>query len=243
MMEYWLSYLPGVNEWSGLIIHATLVTFLLSTVALIIGAVIGGVVAASKLSSSFILNRFGHFYSIIFRGVPELLIIYLFYFGSSSLVTTIGQMFGHEGFVEVPPFLIGALAIGMISASYQGEVYRSARLAIDKGQIEAGLAIGMSKRLIVLRILFPHILRLSLPGLSNVWQMTLKDSALISVTGVVELMRASQVISGSTGEYIMYYSIGGGGYLLLTLVTNRIFERSEQRLNHSYLDSDKRGRA
>lgn len=232
-MQYWLSEHLGVNEWSSLIVQATLVTFLLSAVALMIGAIIGSFIAAGKLSSNPVLNRLSDFYSIIFRGVPELLIIYLFYFGSSSLVTSMGQMFGHEGFVEVPPFLIGSLAIGMISASYQAEVYRSARLAIAKGQVEAGLAIGMSRNLIISRILMPQIFRLSLPGLSNVWQMTLKDSSLISVTGVIELMRASQIIAGSTGDYLFYYCIAGACYLLITLLTNMAFAKSEKLLEHS----------
>lgn len=233
-MQHWLIEYFGWSEWTGLILQATLVTFLLSLVALLIGAIIGSFIAAGKLSPNKALNKLCDFYSIIFRGVPELLIIYLFYFGSSGLVTTIGQMFGHEGFVEVPPFLIGSLAIGMISGSYQAEVYRSARLAIPKGQVEAGLAIGMSKKLIGLHILIPQIFRLSLPGLSNVWQMTLKDSALISVTGVIELMRVSQIISGSTGDYIFYYSVGGGCYLILTLLTNLAFSKSEKLLEHSH---------
>jgi len=232
-MQDWLIEYFGLSEWTGLIIQATLVTLLLSLVALLTGAIIGSFIAAGKLSTNKVLNKLSDFYSIIFRGVPELLIIYLFYFGSSSLVTAMGQMFGHEGFVEVPPFLIGSLAIGMISASYQAEVYRSARLAIPKGQVEAGLAIGMNKKLIALHILIPQIFRLSLPGLSNVWQMTLKDSALISVTGVIELMRVSQIISGSTGDYIFYYSVGGGCYLILTLLTNLAFSKSEKLLDHS----------
>ncbi len=232
-MQQWLTSTLGLGEWSGLIIQATFVTLLLSAAALVIGAVIGSAVAACKLSTHAGIRRFGQLYSVVFRGVPELLIIYLLYFGSSSFVSAIGQLFGHQGFVEMPPFLVGALAVGMISASYQGEVYRAARLAIDRGQIEAALAIGMQKTQIVARILVPQIARLALPGLSNVWQMTLKDSALISVTGVVELMRASQVISGSTGEYISYYSIGAGCYLLLTIVTNQAFSQAEKRLDHA----------
>lgn len=236
-MQQWLTSVLGLGEWSGLIIQATLVTLLLSIAALLIGALIGSAIAACKLSTYSSLNKFGQLYSILFRGVPELLIIYLFYFGSSSLIGFIGQIFDQKGFIEVPPFLIGSLAIGMISASYQGEVYRAARLALPKGQVEAGLAIGMLKGQLLLRIIIPQVFRLSLPGLSNVWQMTLKDSALISVTGVVELMRASQVIAGSTGEYIHYYCIGGACYLLLTLITNRAFTKAEHWSDRSKMEN------
>lgn len=223
----------GENSWSGLIIQATITTLLLSIVAMIVGAVIGALVASCKLSPRRLFNQIGSGYSIIFRGVPELLIIYLFYFGGSGFVSYFAKMFGHQGFVEIPPFLVGALAIGLISASYQGEVFRAAKAAQPAGQIEAALAIGMNRKLIFLRIIVPQVIRYALPGLANVWQMSLKDSALISVTGVIEIMRASQIISGSTGEYLRYYMVGGACYLILTFITNQLFERMEKRMNHA----------
>ncbi|MGU4704089.1 ABC transporter permease subunit, partial [Burkholderia cepacia] len=85
--------------------------------------------AAAKLSRYRTLRLLGDLYTTVFRGVPELLVIYLFYFGGSTLVTAVGQWFGAEGFIGVPPFVIGALAVGMISGAYQAEVYRAAVLA------------------------------------------------------------------------------------------------------------------
>ncbi|MRS16058.1 ABC transporter permease subunit [Enterobacteriaceae bacterium RIT691] len=224
----------GENGWGTVILSATLTTLLLSLAALAVGAVVGGVVAAAKLSSHAPARWFGAAYSVIFRGIPELLIIYLFYFGGSGLVSLVGQMFGADGFIEVPPFLIGALAIGLISASYQGEVYRAARQAMASGEVEAAVAIGMPRWRICQRVLLPQILRYALPGLSNVWQMSLKDSALVSVTGIAELMRASQIAAGSTREYFLFYLIGGGCYLILTLLSNRAFTRAETRLNRAW---------
>jgi octopine/nopaline transport system permease protein len=143
-------------------------------------------------------------------------------------------MFGADGFIEVPPFLIGALAIGLISASYQAEVFRAGRLALNSGEIEAAQAIGMPKWRILQRIILPQVVRYALPGLSNVWQMSLKDSALISVTGIVELMRASQVAAGSTRQYFTFYLIGGTCYLLLTVLSNTAFKKAEQRLGRAH---------
>lgn len=224
----------GENGWGTVILSATLTTLLLSMAALAVGAVVGGIVAAAKLSPHAPARWFGAAYSVIFRGIPELLIIYLFYFGGSGLVSLVGQMFGADGFIEVPPFLIGALAIGLISASYQGEVYRAARLAMASGEVEAAVAIGMPRWRICQRVLLPQIARYALPGLSNVWQMSLKDSALVSVTGIAELMRASQIAAGSTREYFFFYLIGGGCYLILTLLSNRAFTRAETRLNRAW---------
>ncbi len=195
---------------------------------------VGGVIAAAKLSRHAPARWFGAL-SVVFRGIPELLVIYLFYFGGSGMISWLGRLFGADGFIEVPPFLIGALAIGLISSSYQAEVYRAARLALMPGEVEAASAIGMPRWRILQRILLPQIVRYSLPGLSNVWQMSLKDSALVSVTGMVELMRASQIAAGSTRDYFLFYLIGGGCYLILTLLSNRAFTRAESRLNRARL--------
>ncbi len=222
------------DGWGRLILSAAFTTLLLSLVALMIGAVVGSGVAAAKLSPQRWLRWLGEAYSTVFRGIPELLVIYLFYFGGSGLITLVGQMFGADGFIEAPPFLIGALAIGLISGSYQGEVYRAARLALSKGEVEAAVAIGMPRWRIAQRILLPQVVRYALPGMSNVWQMSLKDSALVSVTGIVELMRASQVAAGSTRDYFTFYLIGGACYLVLTLLSNYAFRRAESRLGRAW---------
>ncbi len=224
----------GADGWGRLILSAACTTLLLSLVALMMGAVVGSGVAAAKLSPQRWLRWLGESYSVVFRGIPELLVIYLFYFGGSGLITLVGQMFGADGFIEAPPFLIGALAIGLISGSYQGEVYRAARLALSKGEVEAAVAIGMPRWRIAQRILLPQVVRYALPGMSNVWQMSLKDSALVSVTGIVELMRASQVAAGSTRDYFTFYLIGGACYLVLTLVSNHAFRRAESRLGRAW---------
>lgn len=224
----------GENGWGNVIVSATLTTLLLSLAALAVGAVVGSVVAAAKLSEHALFRYFGATYSVVFRGIPELLVIYLFYFGGAGFVSWVGHLFGRNGFIEVPPFFIGALAIGLISASYQAEVYRAARLALVSGELEAAVAIGMPRWRICSRIMLPQIIRYALPGLSNVWQMTLKDSALVAVTGVVELMRASQIAAGSSREYFLFYLVGGGGYLILTLLSNRAFIRAESRLSRGW---------
>ena len=153
----------GENGWGTLILSATLTTLLLSLAALAVGAGVGGVIAAAKLSRHAPARWFGAAWSVVFRGIPELLVIYLFYFGGSGMISWLGRLFGADGFIEVPPFLIGALAIGLISSSYQAEVYRAARLALMPGEVEAATAIGMPRWRILQRILLPQIVRYSLP--------------------------------------------------------------------------------
>ncbi|WPO97767.1 ABC transporter permease subunit [Pseudomonas sp. HR96] len=223
----------GDTGWGLALLKATGMTLVLTLAALLVGAVFGSLVATAKLSRQRSLRALGDLYSILFRGIPELLIIYLFYFGGASVVSAVGHWFGAEGYIDVPPFLVGAIAVGLISGSYQAEVFRGAFLAVNKGELEAALAIGMPRALRVRRVLIPQILRYALPGLGNVMQMSLKDSALISVIGLVELMRASQVAAGSTRQYFTFYIVGGLLYLALTGLSGRLFNLAEARVQRT----------
>ncbi len=223
----------GSTGWGALLLVAAGVTLAVTAAALLIGAVLGAIVAAAKLSGNRPLVFLGSVYTTVFRGVPELLIIYLIYFGGSTAVTAIGRAMGYEGFLGLPSFAAGALAVGIISGSYQAEVFRGAYLAVAKGELEAASAIGMSRSLRFRRIIMPQVLRYALPGIGNVWQLSLKDSALISVTGLAELMRTSQVAAGSTRQYFLFFIVGGALYLILTSLSDQVFDRAERRANRS----------
>jgi octopine/nopaline transport system permease protein len=225
------------SGWGGLLLLGVLITLSVTVVALLVGAVFGALIAAAKLSNNWFAQVLGHIYTTVFRGVPELLIIYLIYFGGSSVITAIGQQFGIEGFLGLPPFAAGALAVGMICGAYQAEVYRGAFLAIPKGELEAAQAIGMHRWLRFRRIIVPQIIRSAIPGLGNVWQLSLKDSALVSVTGLADLMRTSQVAAGSTRQYLLFFIVGGCLYLALTFVSDRLFTGAERRANRSLAPS------
>jgi octopine/nopaline transport system permease protein len=224
----------GVNGWGGLLLLAALMTVAVTTAALLIGAVFGSLVAWAKLSKSLAARIIGDAYTTIFRGVPELLVIYLFYFGASTLVSKLATLVGLPGFIDMPPFLSGALGVGVISGAYQAEVYRGAFLAVARGEIEAARSVGMGPFLRFRRIIAPQVLRFALPGLGNVWQLSLKDSALVSVTGLAEIMRMSAVAAGSTHQYFLFYVAGAALYLVLTAGSNRIFSAAEARVGRSF---------
>ncbi|PZM16196.1 ABC transporter permease [Rhizobium tubonense] len=223
----------GSTGWGALLLAATALTLAVTAAALAIGAVLGTIVAGAKLSGNVLAVALGNVYTTVFRGVPELLIIYLIYFGGSSAITSVGKALGYEGFLGMPSFAAGALAVGIISGAYQAEVFRGAYLAIAKGELEAAAAIGMSTGLRFRRIIMPQVLRFAIPGLGNVWQLSLKDSALISVTGLAELMRTSQVAAGSTRQYFLFFIVGGCLYLILTSLSDQVFNRAERRANRS----------
>jgi octopine/nopaline transport system permease protein len=218
----------GPRGWGWPMVEAAMMTVAVSVSALLLGALIGSLAAAAKLSTSAAARRTAEAYTTVVRGVPDLLVIYLFYFGGSSIVTSMGRWFGAEGFIGLPSFLAGACAVGVVSGAYQTEVLRSSFLAIPKGEIEAATAFGMSRLLVGRRIVLPHMVRLALPGMGNVWQAVLKESALISVTGLVELLRQSQVGAGSTRQPFDFYITAAAIYLLFTAVSTWLFGRAER---------------
>lgn len=224
----------GARGWGGLLLLGLGVTISVTIVALAVGAVLGSLAAWAKLSASLPARIAGDVYTTVFRGVPELLVIFLFYFGGSTVTTAVGHLFGREGFVGVPNFLAGALAVGVISGAYQAEVFRGAFGAVAPGEIEAARAMGMPRLLRFRRVIVPQVLRFAVPGLGNVWQLSLKDSALVSVTGLAELMRTAQMGAGSTRQYFGFYIAAGALYLLVTTLSNRVVETAEARMARSF---------
>ncbi len=219
----------GPLGWGLPMLTAAAMTFAVAVAAMMLGAVFGAIGAAAKLSSSTIARGIADAYTTILRGVPDLLVIYLFYFGGSAALTAAGRYFGAEGFIGLPTFLTGALAVGIVSGAYQTEVIRAAYLAIPKGEIEAAKAFGMSRWCLNRRIVLPQIVRFALPGMGNVWQAVLKETALISVTGLVELLRESQIGAGSTRQPFAFYMTAAAIYLVLTAVSTWAFNRVEVR--------------
>jgi octopine/nopaline transport system permease protein len=219
----------GERGWGAAMLEGALMTLLVSACGLVIGAIIGGLAAWGRLSSSATGSAAGRTYAAIFRGVPELLIVYFVYFGTSTLLTSFAQLFGYTGFVGVPSFAAGALAVGAISGAYQAEVYRASYLAISKGELEAAVSVGMPRWLMFRRIIGPQVMRFAIPALGNLWQVALKDSSLIAVTGLAELMRVSQVGAASTRRPFTFYIGGAVLYLVMTLITTRVFDLAEAR--------------
>uniref|UniRef100_UPI0031017000 ABC transporter permease n=1 Tax=Neorhizobium sp. EC2-8 TaxID=3129230 RepID=UPI0031017000 len=219
----------GPNGWGMALAAATIMTILIATAGFAIGAVIGVFGAWAKIAGRPVIRGIAGFYTTVLRGIPDLLVIYLFYFGGSAAVTAIGRLFGAEGFIGFPGFLAGALAVGITSGAQQTEVFRGAFKAVPSGELEAATACGMSPSLRFRRILAPLTLRHAIPGMGNIWQVTLKESALVSVTGVVELLRQSQIGAGSTGLPFDFYIIAAAIYLAISTVSGGLLQVSEKR--------------
>ena len=189
---------------------------------------------ASKSQVNKFLNFIGNSYTTVIRGVPELLVIYLFFFGGTGAVMFVASMFGYNEYIEINAFITGAFAIGIISGAYSTEVFRGAIQSIDRGQFEACKALGFKRYVYFFKVIIPQMLRLAIPNLSNVWQITLKDTSLISVTGLVEIMRQSYIAAGSTRDPLFFYSFAALLYLILTFLSMKILNKLEKNYSRGF---------
>ncbi len=224
----------GKTGWGDELFYATLMTIAVSITALIIGFVFSLIFTPLKLSNKKYLNLIGNFYTTVIRGVPELLVIYLLFFGGSGAIMFVASIFGYNEYIEINAFITGSFAIGIISGAYSTEVFRGAILSIDKGQFEACKVLGLKKNVQFFKVIMPQMLRLAIPNLSNVWQITLKDTSLISVTGLVEIMRQSYIAAGSTRDPLFFYSFAAVLYLLLTYLSMKLINKLEIKYSRGY---------
>ena len=224
----------GNTGWGDELFYATLMTIAVSITAMIIGFIFALIFTPLKLSNKKYLNLIGNFYTTVIRGVPELLVIYLLFFGGSGAIMYVASIFGYNEYIEINAFLTGSFSIGIISGAYSTEVFRGAIRSIDKGQFEAARVLGFKKKFYYYKIIIPQMLRLALPNISNVWQITLKDTALISVTGLVEIMRQSYIAAGSTRDPLFFYSFAALLYLLLTYLSMKLINKLEIKYSRGY---------
>ena len=146
----------------------------------------------------------------------------------------VASMFGYNDYIEINAFITGSFAIGIISGAYSTEIFRGAILSIDKGQFEASKVLGIKKHIQFYKVVLPQMLRLAIPNLSNVWQITLKDTSLISVTGLVEIMRQSYIAAGSTRDPLFFYSFAAVLYLLLTYFSMKLINKLEVKYSRGH---------
>ena len=224
----------GKTGWGDELLIATMMTIAVSITAMFIGFLFALIFTPLKLSKSKFLNLIGNSYTTVIRGVPELLVIYLFFFGGSGAVMYVASIFGYNEYIEINAFLTGAFSIGIISGAYSTEVFRGALQSIDKGQFEASNVLGFNKLIRFYKIILPQMLRLAIPNLSNIWQITLKDTSLISVTGLVEIMRQSYIAAGSTRDPLFFYTLAAVLYLMLTFFSMKLINKMEVKYSKGF---------
>lgn len=210
------------SDYFSLMLTAALMTLGLAVCSLVLGLFLGMLFAVLE-ANRFVGKPTAVFIALL-RGLPEILVVLLVYFGSSELV----ELLTGE-YVEFGAFGCGVFALSLIFAAYASQTLRGAIQAIAKGQWESGTALGLSKGYTFLRIIMPQVWRHALPGLSNQWLVLLKDTALISLIGVDDLMRQAQLINTNTHQPFTWYGIAALIYLLVTLVSQVGIRKLELR--------------
>jgi polar amino acid transport system permease protein len=224
-----LSY--GDTGWGDELLAGTLLTLQISFCGYLIGLGLGLLGAWAKLSDNRTMFLVSEAYTTLVRAVPELLLILLLYYSGSEAIARVLALIGQGEQVQVNGFAAAVATLGFVQGAYSTEVLRGAILSVPKGQMEAAKAYGMPAVLRFRRILFPLMFRYALPGLNNLWVNILKDSSLISVVGLSELVFTSKTAASGTKHYFFFYTVAGLIFMVLTTLSNVGVGVLERRVN------------
>lgn len=214
-----------------LLLQGTLMTIQLALVSLAFGLVFGLIGAAMKLSRFAILRVLAGIYTALIRGIPELMVILFVYYGGVILLNNLAGWLGYDSYIDVSAFAAGVAALSLTFGAYATEIFRSAIRTVPRNQIEAARAIGMSPGTTFRRILLPQVWRFALPGLGNTFLIILKETALVSVIGLDELMRKTDIAVGYTKEPFTFFLFAALIYLGMTAFVMAVQQRLERRAN------------
>ena len=224
----------GPTGWGDELLRGAWLTIRLALATLPIGLALGFLVALAKRSTSALLQAFAEAFSTLFRGLPELLTLFIVFYGGQFLLQSVVRVFSDMP-VQASPFLAAMIALGVVFAAYASEVFAAAFNGIPKGQWEGAAAIGLHRLQTMRLVILPQLIRIALPGLANLWLLLLKDTALVSVIALDDLLRMTANAVGFTKQPFFFYFVACTLYLLMSIVSSfgitaieRWSERSER---------------
>ncbi|WP_430257176.1 ABC transporter permease [Neorhizobium sp. IRS_2294] len=210
----------GDAGWGDEIAFGVKVTITLALATLPVGLIIGFLIALAAQSEERLLRLAAGIYTTIFRGLPELLTLFIVYYGAQILLQTVLSTFGYDGRVEINAFVAGMVALAVVFSSYSSEVLLSAFRAIPRGQYEAGDALGLRRWRTMFLIVLPQLIRIALPGLTNLWLILLKDTSYVSVIGLADIIRQTGIAARVSREAFFFYTIACLLYLALAMISS-----------------------
>lgn len=215
--------MPDFLGYGPRLFQGALLTAQLAVWSLLFSVVLGLGAASAKMSASRGLRAASMAYTTIVRGVPDLVMMMLLFYGGqfavNGLLGAVGGWIGRDLFVDVNPFMAGVVTLALIYGAYMAETFRAAYLAVERGQIEAGLAYGMSRWQVFRRIRFPQMMRHALPGINNNWMVLLKSTALVSIIGLTDMVRVANQATRDTHHPFLFMVPVGLAYLLMTALS------------------------
>ena len=212
-MDAVIAYFPAI-------LRGTWVTIAVALCSVALAVLLGLLGAWGKLSASRAAQALTNAYTTLIRGVPDLVLMLLLFYGGQQLLNDLGAATGWWGYVEINHFTAGVFTIGFIYGAYMTETFRGAWLSIPRGEIEAGVACGMGGSLVFRRIVWPQLVRYALPSFGNNWLVLLKTTALVSVLGLHELVWESFSAGRSTRQLFTFFFVALVLYLVLTALSD-----------------------
>ena len=220
----------SLKGFGPLLLQGTWMTIKLSVASLAVSVLLGLLGASAKLSSLRLLRIPAQLYTTLIRGVPDLVLMLLIFYSLQIWLTGFTD-FMEWDYIEIDPFSAGVITLGFIYGAYFTETFRGAILAVPRGQLEAATAYGLKRGQRFRYVTFPQMMRFALPGLGNNWLVLLKSTALVSIIGLSDLVKAAQNAGKTTNEPLYFLILAGLVYLVITTLSNRIFKRLERRYN------------
>ncbi|MBV8633474.1 MAG: histidine ABC transporter permease HisQ [Burkholderiaceae bacterium] len=217
-----------LHGFGPLLVSGTWATIRLALLSLLLSVLIGLIGASSKLSSSRILRYLATAYTTLIRSVPDLVIMLLLFYSLQLGLNQITESL-HMDQIDIDPFVAGVVTLAFIYGAYFTETFRGAFQAVPRGQIEAATAYGMTPWQVFHRVLFPQMMRFALPGIGNNWQVLIKATALVSIIGLADIVKATQDAGKSTMDLFYFSVIGAFIYLAITTVSNFVLIWLERR--------------
>ncbi|MCZ2328355.1 ABC transporter permease [Bartonella sp. F02] len=220
--------------WGFVILSSAGMTLSLALCCVLVGLPLGFLNAVMIQSNVKIARIVATLFSSVFRGLPELLTLFLVYYGLQNLIQIIFEYFNIQIIFNINAFFAGVLALSMVFAAFSCEVWLGAFKIFDKGQYEAAKALGLSRSVTFFRIVFPQLLRSTLPGLSNNWLTLLKDTSLVSTISLIDIMRQTNLAASATNKPLLFYCIACLLYLLFSACFSTILRYLEMRTQVGY---------
>lgn len=220
-----------LHGYAASLLEGAWITLSVALLSLLVAVLLGLVGAMAKLSRSVWLRGMAQVYTTLIRGVPDLVLMLLIFFGGQVLVNDIAARLGFEDYIDIDPFIAGVLTIGFIFGAYLTETFRGAFLAVPPGQREAGSAFGMSRAQVLWRITSPQMMRHALPALSNNWLVLIKSTAIVSIIGLTDMMNRAGLAAGATHEPFVFYAAVALVYLAFTSASELLFAWAQRSLS------------
>ncbi len=214
--------------YGDIILQGSLITIELALLSVIVSIVLGLAGASAKIFGSHWMSVITDIYTTLIRGIPDLVLMLLIFYGLQISLNEITEYIGVSQ-INIDPFVAGVLTIGFIYGAYFTETFRGAFIIVPKGQIEAAVAYGFSPWQIFRIILFPQMMRFALPGIANNWQVTLKATALVSIIGLADVVKATQNAGKGTYHFFLFTIVAAAVYLLFTTISNLVLLWLERR--------------